>query len=386
MKIALVIERMDVCRGGREVSTAQVAAGLAERSHAVTVFCQSGSWRHEAVQLCPLGERGLLRAVRLRNFIADVQKEIRRRQFDVVHAMLPVPGANVYQLRGGTSPGRFAAALRRRSRLGAAVARLVEPLNLRRMAMARTERLVVEDPRVLCLPVSEMVARELRLHYGRADGEGVRVIYNAADVPATNAEQRLNHRRRLRGELGLKDDETMFLTVAKNFELKGVAEAIGAFSQWLAGRNGRPGGRLVVIGRQSVGKYRRLAARRGVGDRVVFVPPVEEVFEWYAAADVCVLLSWYDPCSRVALEATRCGLPSITTVYNGAAEVLAAGAGIVVGSPKDLKAVVAAMEELADPRRRSLRADACRGLSDRLSMKRHVDELIAAYGEIPERC
>ncbi|MDY6913623.1 MAG: glycosyltransferase family 4 protein [Planctomycetota bacterium] len=386
MKIALVIERMDVSRGGRETSTAQVAAGLAGRSHAVTILCRTSSWRHEAVQICRLGERGLLRAVRLRNFIADVQKTIRRRQFDVVHAMLPVPGANVYQLRGGTSPGRFIAGLRRRSRLGAAVARLVAPLNLHRMATARTERLVVEDHRVLCLPVSEMIAEELHRHYGRAEGEGVRVIYNAVEVPETDAEQRLNHRRRLRGELGLKDDETMFLTVAKNFELKGVAEAIAAFAQWLKGRDDRPGGKLVVIGRQAVGKYRHLAVRRGVGDCVVFVPPVEDVFPWYAAADVCVLLSWYDPCSRVALEATRWGVPSITTVYNGAAEVLAAGAGVVVGSPKDLKAVVAAMEELADPRRRSLRADACRNLADRLSMKRHVDELIAAYGEILEKC
>ena len=38
MKIALVIERMDPQRGGREVSTAQVAVALSRRGHEVTVL------------------------------------------------------------------------------------------------------------------------------------------------------------------------------------------------------------------------------------------------------------------------------------------------------------------------------------------------------------
>ena len=95
-----------------------------------------------------------------------------------------------------------------------------------------------------------------------------------------------------------------------------------------------------------------------------------------------MLLSWYDPCSRVVLEATRWSVPSITTVYNGAAEVLARGAGLVVSSPADTDAVIRAMCELAEPARRAARARACMDVAGRLGMDRYVDELLAAYEEV----
>jgi UDP-glucose:(heptosyl)LPS alpha-1,3-glucosyltransferase len=97
---------------------------------------------------------------------------------------------------------------------------------------------------------------------------------------------------------------------------------------------------------------------------------------------VNILLSWYDPCSRVVLEATRWGVPSITTTYNGAAEVLAQGCGIVVESPLDIQGAVAAMEKLADPSLRAQMSRKCLSASPRLSIERHVDELIRCYQEV----
>jgi len=174
MKIAIVIERMDVSRGGRETSTAQIAAGLAKRGHHVTVICQRASWRCEGVRVRELGRRGLTRSGRMANFVADAQRAIEGQGFEIVHAMLPLPGANVYQLRGGTVPAQAAANIRRRTLAGKLAARVFAPLNTHRRNMAAMERAVVGSPDVLCLPVSQMVADELAGHYGRS--ENVRVI------------------------------------------------------------------------------------------------------------------------------------------------------------------------------------------------------------------
>ena len=141
----------------------------------------------------------------------------------------------------------------------------------------------------------------------------------------------------------------------------------------------------MIVGRDLVEGYQRLAGMREVGSQVVFAPPSEEVFSWYAAADACVLLSWYDPCSRVVLEATRFGLPSITTRFNGAAEILAGGRGIVVDSPRDTNAIVSAMAVMTDPTRRAEMAAACEDVSGQLSMDRHVEQLLAAYEEVAGR-
>jgi UDP-glucose:(heptosyl)LPS alpha-1,3-glucosyltransferase len=383
MRIALVIERMDVRRGGRETSTAQIAAELARRHHDVTVLCQTGGWSGEGVKVRPLGTSGFSRASRLWRFIAAVQNDIRASRYDVVHAMLPLPGAGVYQPRGGTIPAQLAASLRRRPVFLRPLVHLAQPFRPCRGLLGRLERQVASDPNVLCLAVSPMVAQEFTRYYGRADG--VQVIYNAADVPDPAAAQARQWRQGLRAHLRVAEQDAVFLTVATNFALKGVAETIEAFARWYHKEGRKTDGRLVIVGQELVEGYHRHASLRDVGPEVIFVPPTENIFQWYAAADVCLLLSWYDPCSRVVLEATRCSIPSITTAFNGASEVLRRGAGLVVPSPRSQAEIVAAMEELADSARRPPFVAACRQAADGLSMSRHVDELLQAYARITDR-
>jgi len=380
MKIALVIERMDPQRGGREKSVAQLAAELARRGHEVTIICQTCSWSAGDVNVRRCGSRGLLRVQRLGNFIRDAQRVIGELNCDIVHSTLPVPGANVYQPRGGTVPGQTAASYRRRSLPGKFAVAMTSRLNFCRRRTAELERAVVGDPNVLCLAVSHMIAEEFDFYYERRSG--VRVVYNGVDVPDPAGEQRADQRQRLRYKLGLGQDDVVFLTVAKNFPLKGVTETIAAFARWYHSHSSRTKARLVVVGRDLVEGYQRIAGLRDVGAQVVFVPPTDDIFQWYAAADACVLLSWYDPCSRATLEALRWGIPSITTVYNGAAELLADGAGIIVASPKDTRAVAAAMDELADGARRAEHREACLRIADSLSMERHVDQLLEAFAEV----
>jgi UDP-glucose:(heptosyl)LPS alpha-1,3-glucosyltransferase len=379
MRVALVIEHMDPKRGGRERSIAELA--LARRRCKVTVLCRTAAWEAPGVDIRPLGDRGGLRIVRLWNFVRDVQRETAAARFDIVHATLPVPGANVYQLRSGTVPAQRAASVRWRRGLGKARVLVGRSANVCRRYLGRLERQLVSRPTVLCLAVSEMVAGELRTHYGRRDG--VRVIYNSVSSAWSLGAAADRIRVARRGELGLGRHDTLFVTLATSFELKGVAETIRAFACWQRRRHAAASrGRLVVIGRHQPGSYRRLAGRLGVADRVTFVPRTDQVRGWYAAADVCVLLSWYDPCSRVVLEATRLGIPSITTRHNGASEAVRHGAGLVVDSPADTDAVADAMTRLADPRQRQLCRAAALRISDTLSTSRHVDQIMAAYQDV----
>jgi UDP-glucose:(heptosyl)LPS alpha-1,3-glucosyltransferase len=327
----------------------------------------------------PLGARGLLGVQRLRTFIQDVHREIAARHFDIVHSTLPVPGANVYQLRSGTMPAQRDASLRRRGAIMKPGVALARALNLYRHYRSWMERQVVVGSNTLCLAVSHMVARELRHYYGRRDG--IRTIYNAVDSPDRASARRAEWRAKRRGELRLSKNDCLFMTVATNFELKGVAETLQAFSQWRR-QTSSHGARLVVIGRNAPRAYEHLARRLGVASHVSFVPPTQEVYQWYAAADACILLSWYDPCSRVVLEATRWGIPSLTTTYNGAAEALGNGAGIVVSSPHSLGEVMAAMEELSEPRDRAQRSQACLKVAEALHMDRHVERLLDSYVEL----
>jgi len=380
VKIAVVIERMDLRRGGRERSTAQVSEALARCGHDVTILCREGSWESESVDVVRLGGRGTTKLQQLTTFVEDVAGRIEAEPCDIVHAMLPLPGANVYQLRSGTMPGRFEAAQRRRSGVKRWLGRIGDRFNAVRAYRRRLEQQVMADAGVMCVPVSEMVAGEIERYYGRS--ENIRVVYNAVATPDPDAPERAEWRRLHRGQLGLDEHALVFLTAATNFELKGVAEAIEAYGGWRASGSGQAGARLVVVGREAPSDYVRLAEMAGVGDEVVFVPPVEDLFEWYAAADGVVLLSWYDPCSRVILEAIRWGIPSITTTFNGAAERLGYGAGVVVEGPRDVAGVVAGFERISGFQSRAEMSVACREASRDLDIGRHVDSLLDVYEDI----
>ncbi len=379
MKIALVIERMEIGRGGREKSVAHVACALADRGHDVTILCQLGSPVSEKVKLQCLGKRGVGRLARLRNFVGDVQDAIAAAKFDIVHATLPVPGANIYQLRSGSVPGQIAASARRWGCF-APVKKCVSRFNSVRRQMGKYESQVLADARTLSLPISQMVADELTHFYKPACQP--KVLFNAVDVPEVSDDQRQQWRESLREKWQVGPEDPVFITVGKNFQLKGIDRAIVAFARYYHENRGKINARLVIVGKDHPESYMRHASLRDVGSQVIFAPPTDNIFEYYSAADACILLSWYDACSRVVLEAVRWQLPTITTRCNGAAEILASGAGLVVDSPKDYPAIIAAFNELSNSKNRNAKINHCTLAGGLVTMDRHIEKLLAAYGEV----
>ncbi len=386
MKIALIIEDMNPAGGGRERSVAETAVELSARGHEVTVLCRSGDWKPPApnIKVHQLGRRGIFRYRRAKNFVNDARDHIRksRGNFHVIHATLPVPGCDVYQPRGGTVPAQRDASRRKRKGPARMLCRAAEPLNFTRCEMAQFEKEVVGDANVACLAVSEMVGAEFERYYARS--EGVRVVYNGVGAPQAYVPKRNEWRARIRRQLSLGSDGVLFVAAVKNARLKGVEQTIGSFERWISLRGSRSRGRLAIIGLDShrMKKYGRMARRTGLERAVKFVPFADNIFQWYAAADVLVHLTWYDPCSRTVLEAIRSGLPSVTTRYNGAAEVLADGAGAVVDSPDDTRAIVEAMNDLCESSGRESASAACRRMAEGLTIGRHVDELLESYRKI----
>ncbi|GAH95522.1 unnamed protein product, partial [marine sediment metagenome] len=137
--------------------------------HEVSIVCQEAKWKYEGVKIYQLGRRGWPRVRRLQNFVSQVQEIIQKSDYDIVHTALPVPGANVYQAHGGTVQAKVTGKLRRFGRLERVAIGLGEPLKANRRRMRRLERQVAEDPKAICLCVSEMIANEYDTHYHRRD-------------------------------------------------------------------------------------------------------------------------------------------------------------------------------------------------------------------------
>lgn len=110
--------------------------------------------------------------------------------------------------------------------------------------------------------------------------------------------------------------------------------------------------RLAVVGGETdepvdghEADVRRRVAALGLGDAVRFVgaQPQERLREWYVAADVTVLPSYYESFGMVALEAMACGSPVVASRVGGLQTTVQDGVtGVLVpeGDPCALAAAV----------------------------------------------
>ncbi|MCH8992530.1 MAG: glycosyltransferase family 4 protein, partial [Acidobacteria bacterium] len=109
----------------------------------------------------------------------------------------------------------------------------------------------------------------------------------------------------------------------------------------------------------------------------------ENAAPYYAAADIYVHPTYYDPCSLVVLEALASGLPVVTSRFNGAGELLTPGVeGDLIDDPGDAQALCRCLEPMLETPRRRMMGAAARKLALAHTFERNCDEIVAMYEEI----
>jgi UDP-glucose:(heptosyl)LPS alpha-1,3-glucosyltransferase len=259
-----------------------------------------------------------------------------------------------------------------------AMKRLSGRFNLRqRLLLAEERRLLRRYPAPHVIAISEYVKRQLQTLYGFG-GEQVSVVFNGVDAIVVD-DATLARADRIRAFYELGERGRLLLVVANNFRLKGVESAIRLLAGLKASWAGRAA--LVVVGRDDSHGYAALARALGVGEQVHFAGAVDDVPAMYAAADVLLHPTWYDPCSRVVLEALTVGLPCITTRFNGAAEAIKRPEqGAVVDTPADVSAMLSALIDFVLVSRHERRAE--RDVLEAVSMARHAEGVMAVYERV----
>lgn len=385
MRVALVSEWLDAWRGGAETSTLQFMHRLMDAGIEVHVFTRSRPSPAPGLNVCSIPGASMSRTRQSATFAHRVQRRLSAGQFDVVHAISPCRFADIYQPRGGTVAETVERNVALRNPGPArSFKRLANHLNLKQRYLLRLERQLfgsADGPTVVA--ISDYVARQLSLHYS-LPGERIRRIYNGVEADPTPPAERADQRQALRREFGVADGDLLVLTVAHNFRLKGVQRWMEAL-QFLRGRKAHDV-RALVVGRGDSPQWHRQAQRMGITDVLTFVGPSDRVRSLYHAADCLMHPTYYDPCSRVVLEAMVAGLPCVTTRWDGAAEMIVDDvSGLIVDDPDDVVALAAGIEKLRDPRiRRAMGAAAAR-IADQVSMKRHAHAMIEVYEEIAAR-
>jgi UDP-glucose:(heptosyl)LPS alpha-1,3-glucosyltransferase len=356
-----IIARPFVFHGGVERATAGLVGALVARGHDVHVLSPGAHVPIPGVTLHPLRVPRLPATARALILPALSRRAVAAGRWDVVQSHERTLCQHVYRAGEGCHRAYLASG-------GSAVTRGL----YHRVVLSLEARVFARTPRIVA--IARRGKREIESLYGVSPAR-VRVIYNGVDLDRFHPDHARTHRAPARSEAGLGAADHVLLFAGGGYERKGLATAIEALPRL-------DGARLVVIGRGDETRYRRLAERLGVGDRIRWLGLRSDLERWYAAADAFVLPTRYEPFGNVHLEALASGVPVVTTTAAGGAEVIEDGKNGAVVSPDDPRALAAAVERLRGENPGALVACARRSAQP-FTYAKQAEEFERIYREFP---
>jgi UDP-glucose:(heptosyl)LPS alpha-1,3-glucosyltransferase len=375
MKIALIRQKYTPF-GGAERYMARLVEGLAAEGHDVHILAAQWDAGGEAAvtlhRVPVVRKPGWLKAL---TFSLGCRKIIGAERFDVVFSLERTLRQDVYRAGDGCHRQWL-----RQKQLGRGLlSRLITYLNPIQLAYLRLERKLFTDARLKAIIANSRSGKAEIVELYGVDPEKIHVVYNGIDAAAFPLDQKERLRRELAERYNLKD-ELRILYLGSGFTRKGVPALIRAAAQL------KVPFRLFVVGKGRTGALERQVRRLGLAGQVVFTGPVREVERFYLGCDLFVFPTLYDPFSNATLEAMACGLPVVTSRFNGVAELIAEGEnGFVLRDPLDAEEIARCIMELSDEQPRREMGRRAQIAVQGLTMVRNTRESLAVIEKVLEQ-
>src|ERR1700682_2342497 len=341
--------------GGAEAYLQRLARGIVDLGHEVRLIATQ-EWPASA---WPFGEITQLQAKSTTAF-ADELEELRPQiHCDLLVSLERLWRCDVYRAGDGV----HRAWLERRKQCASPLQKLSRFFNRKHRGILRLEKSLFADGgagRVIAN--SRMVKKEIIDLYGYP-ADKIDIVYNG--VPIDRFRFDSARRENARGDLKLQDDEIALLFVGSGWERKGLRFAVDAVERC---KNFKL--RLLVAGRGKPRGYK--------SGRVQFLGEVVDLVPIYAAADIFILPTIYDPFSNACLEALASALPVITTRFNGFSEIIENGVhGSIVDLANDVEGLRNAILFWSDKARRSSARSTITERAAQFDIAKNVEQTLA---------
>ena len=340
MKIALVRAKYNPY-GGAERFLNDAVAAMQGSDVIFTLFTRAwpaqaaGAMEHRIVN-----PRYLTSAGRDSGFNAAVTRAMSAEKFDLIQSYERLPDCDIYHAVDGV----HAEWLRQRARISSGAKRFGIAINPRHRYVLAAERAMYLSPKFkAAICISQMVKADILRHVD-VNPEKLHVIYSGIDTEKFSPLNSGDMRDATRGKYGIPPSAKVAVFVGSGFERKGLAQFIRALAHPMLASEKIFG---LVVGKDKLSKkYEALATQLGIRERLIFTGGVADTRPFYAASDVFVLPTIYEPFGLVCLEALAAGLPVITSTGAGAAELVSNGINGFVCDALNTAAIARAMHNI----------------------------------------
>ncbi|MCI0746622.1 MAG: glycosyltransferase family 4 protein [Verrucomicrobia subdivision 3 bacterium] len=354
MKIGFIRQRY-VAIGGAEQYLKGMAKALSEQGHEIHVFANKWDggegFRFHHVPVIHL--TSFLRAL---TFALNARHVVRHADCDLIFSLERTIAQDVYR----AGDGCHREWLSQRAKYVGPMRNLTVQLNpFHRTVLALERRTFSVQCTRAVIANSHRGKREIVQHYGYPP-ERIHVIHNGVDCDRFRPEQ-----KRPAGE------EMRLLFAGTGFERKGLPFCIRALAELPANVS------LQVAGKGDRRRYRALARRLGVENRVHFLGSAQDIAQLYRNEHVLVHPAIYEPFANVCLEAMASGLPVVTSRINGVSEIIEHRiSGAIVEQPDDISALAGAIRPYLDAKFRAAASAHARAVAEAHPFAKNVEDTI----------
>ena len=384
-KIALAIENFSKHKGGAESYAVSLASTLVKSGWETHLFGKSWDGEPSAAIFHRIKIPKLLPSwAKMILFALKHKQMVKSQAFDVILGFGNTLHMNVYQSHGGVH--RFSTARKlytEKNKILRSIKRLLIFFSLKDKVRNWIESAPFRlYPKPKIIAISLMIKEDFISFYHINEKE-IKVIYNGIDTEKYNRDLKERLRSSLRQRLGISDNDVAFLFISYDLKKKGIMPLIEAAAKLKKLNFTRF--KIVVVGEQPYSLLLKQVKRLRLEDAIIFTGPTKTPEDYYANCDVLVLPTFYDACSLVVIEAMACGLPAITTTYNGVAGIITNEKdGYIISHPPRSEEIAEAMKALMVYERLKNMSIEASITGKNYSIKKNHHEMIHVFNEMGE--
>ena len=368
-KIAILKNRFDKI-GGLEKQTLLIANKLIQKNHNLSIIT---SKQNDNIPLKAsfyfIKKIPFFSFLKIFFFNQQAKKIILKQNFDIVLGI----DRTTFQTHIRAGNGVHRSFLEKRKIYESKFKYYLCKINPLHRLILKYEKKAFENKDLKTIFVNSKMVKDEILKYYKVEEKKITIIHNGIDIKKSERDFKNSFLKReeILKNLNLDPNKFYFLFIGNDYKRKGLLFLLKAAA------NLQKDFHILIIGKdKNIKKYKKISKILNLQNKTTFLGPKKDISKYYQIADVCTILSTYDPFANTTIEALSMGLFCITSKENGGSEIINNQNGYIVNNLLNIDEIKKALLTALNYKKTFNRAIKIRNSIKYLNIDNQINKLI----------